>query len=297
MKLDLNLLVVFDAIMTERHVTRSAARLGLTQPSVSNALNRLRDVIGDELFLKVPGGVAPTPKAVELWGPIRSGLAEIRGALDPAPFDPTTASGTFTIALTDYMASLFVPSLVTQLFTEAPKFDLRLVPNTNINATALLDRGEIDMALGVFPSLGPRLRAHTLLTEHYACVMRKDHPLSENTLTLEAFAEASHVVISLTGDPTGFVDRLLQERGLARRVALTVNQFSLAPVIVARSELIATLTYRAIRRSGIEDMLHLVRLPLDVPPSQVTLLWHERDQQNPAHRWLREKFIAQSAHA
>jgi DNA-binding transcriptional LysR family regulator len=296
MKVDLNLLVVFDAVMTERHVTRAAARLGLTQPSVSNALNRLRDVTGDELFLKVPGGVSPTPKAAELWAPIRSGLAQIRGALDPAPFDPGTASATFTIALTDYMAALFIPQLLGRLSVEAPGIDLRLVPNTNINAPALLDRGEIDMALGVFPSPGPRLRAHTLLSEHYVCAMRKGHPLAKEALSLETFASAGHVVISLTGEPTGFIDRLLQERGLTRRVVLTVNQFSLAPVVVSQSDLLATLTYRAVRRSGLEEALHLVRIPLNVPPNQVKLLWHERDQQDSAHCWLRDRLTELAAH-
>lgn len=295
-RIDLNLLAVFDAVMTERHVTRAAKRLAMSQPAVSNALGRLRFMLKDELFLKIPTGVEPTPRAIELWGSVRAALAQIREALDPAAFDPATARSKFTIAMTDYTSALFLPSLMERLELKAPGIDLRVVPNTNINASTLLDRGEIDFGFGVYPEQGSRFRTQVLFREEYVCAMRRDHPLTRQTLTPEAFASAKHLLISLTGDATGFIDRALEEIGMKRRIALTVNQFALAPVIVVKSDLIATLTRRAIRRSGLENKLHLAPLPIALAPTLVRLIWHERNERDPSHKWLRQE-IAEIAAA
>lgn len=284
---DLNLLTVFDAVMTELNVTRASVRLNMTQPAVSNALKRLRHLLNDELFIKIPSGVSPTPKALEIWQPLREALHQIRQTLEPIEFDPATETATFTIALNDFSAALILPPLIKGIEAIAPDINLRTVPNTHINAALLLEQAEIDIAIGVFPNPPPRLRSHPLLTSPWVCAMRRDHPLAGKKLTLERYAQAKHLLVTLTGEATGVIDPLLQEQGLNRRIGLTVNQFSVAPRILVNSDLIAILPTRVIQLSSIANQLHLSPVPIDLNPTSVKMMWHERSQQNPAQTWFR----------
>lgn len=294
-RIDLNLLIVFDAVMTELCVTRAAEQLRMTQPAVSNALKRLRRILNDELFIKVPSGVSPTQKAVDIWIPIRDALAQIRQTLQPLSFEPAKSALTFTFVVTDYIAtstvSLILPIMLRHLEQSAPNINLRFFPTTNMNASALLDRGEADLAIGVFPNPGTRFRTHTLLTEQYECVMRFDHPLANSKLTLKKFVQAKHLLVSMTGEPTDFVDRLLEEKGLKRRIAIRIAQFGLAPVCLINSDLVGTLASRIVRNYELKDKLHMTPLPLEVEPKSISVMWHERNQQNPAHNWLRSLLI------
>ncbi|PZD70481.1 Nodulation protein D 2 [Acaryochloris thomasi RCC1774] len=295
-EIDLNLLVVFDAVMAELNVTRAAEKLSTTQPAVSKALNRLRRAFKDDLFIKVPSGVKPTPKAIAIWTPIRNGLADIRQVTQPTLFDPATSTLTFTIALNDYMASLFALPLVQQLSQEAPGINLRFVPSMNIDAPALLEQSEIDLAMGALFASKPRLQSQTLFTDHYVCAMRKQHPLTKRKLTLDQFVRADHLLITLTGEATGFIDRILREKGLQRRIMLTVNQFSLAPAILANSDLIAAINYRSVQHSHFAKALHLTELPLDHDPIHVRMMWHDRKQRDTAHEWLRSLIVELCTH-
>jgi DNA-binding transcriptional LysR family regulator len=284
---DLNLLNVFDAVMMELNVTRASVQLNMTQPAVSNALKRLRRLLNDELFIKVPSGVSPTPKALEIWQPLREALYQIRQTLEPIEFNPATETATFTIALNDFSAALILPSLMKVIEAIAPQINLRTIPNTHINAAMLLEQAEIDIAIGVFPSSPPRLRSQPLLTSSWVCVMRRDHPLASKKLTLDRYAQANHLLVTLTGETTGVIDPLLQERGLNRRIGLTVNQFSVAPPILVNSDLIAVLPTRVIQLSGIASQLHLATVPIEINPTSVKMMWHERSQQNAAQAWFR----------
>lgn len=277
--------------MTELNVTRASEQLHMTQPAVSNALKRLRAILNDELFIKVPSGVSPTKKATEIWLTIRDSLIQIRQTIQPDPFQPENSTAIFTLSMADYAASLLIPPIIMHLEHTAPNIDIRVVPNTNINAPELLERGEVDIAIGVFPNCGLRFRIQKLLTETYVCAMRSDHPLVKNKLTLEKFAQAKHLLISLTGEANGFVDRALEEKGLKRRIALTVNQFALAPVVVANSDLICTLATRTAKNCPLADKLHLAPLPVDLEPTIIKMMWHERHHQDPAHRWLRSLLL------
>ncbi|MBD3886299.1 LysR family transcriptional regulator [Phormidium tenue FACHB-886] len=288
---DLNLLNVFDAVMTELNVTRAAARLNMTQPAASNALKRLRYLLNDELFIKVPSGVSPTPKALEIWHPLREALNQIRQTLEPIEFDPATETATFTIALNDFSAALILPPLIKVLEAIAPNINLRTIPNTHINAPMLLEQAEIDMAIGVFPSLPPRLRSQTLLISPWVCAMRRDHPFAGKKLTLDRYTQAKHLLVTLTGESTGLIDPLLQEQGLNRRIGLTVNQFSVAPQVLVNSDLIAVLPTRVVQLSGIADQLHLAAVPIEINPTSVKVMWHERSQQNTAQTWFRTQLV------
>lgn len=293
---DLNLLNVFDAVMTELNVTRAAARLNMTQPAVSNALKRLRHLLNDELFSKVPSGVSPTPKALEIWQPLGEALNQIRQTLEPIDFDPATEMATFTIALNDFSTALILPRLIAVLEAVAPNINLRTIPNTHINASMLLEQAEIDIAIGVLPSLPPRLRSQTLLTSSWVCAMRRDHPLARKKLTLDRYAQAKHLLVTLTGEATGIIDPLLQERGLNRRIGLTVNQFSVAPQILVNSDLIAVLPTRVIQLSAIAAQLHLTAVPIEISPTSIKMMWHERSQGNTSQVWFRTQLAEVCSH-
>ncbi|MBD0268046.1 MAG: hypothetical protein ICV77_07100 [Cyanobacteria bacterium Co-bin8] len=155
----------------------------------------------------------------------------------------------------------------------------------------LLEQAEIDVAIGVFPGANPRLRSHTLFTSPWICAMRRDHPLAGKKLTLERYAQAKHLLVTLTGESTGLLEPLLQERGLKRRIGLTVNQFHVVPQLVANSDLIAVLPTRVVLLSGVTDQLCLAPVPIEIPPSQVKMMWHERSHRHPAQAWFRTQLI------
>ena len=173
---------------------------------------------------------------------------------------------------------------------------LRFVPSTNIDAPALLEQSEIDLAMGALSASKPRLQRQTLFTDHYVCAMRKQHPLTKRKLTLDQFVRADHLLITLTGEATGVIDRILREKGLQRRIMLTVNQFSLAPEILANSDLIAPINYRSVQHSHFAKALHLTELPLDQDPIHVCMMWHDRKQRDAAHEWLRSFIVELCTH-
>ena len=288
---DLNLLVVFDSLMQERSVTRAGRRIGMTQPAVSNALNRLRHLVKDDLFLRGPKGMRPTPRALELAGPVRQALAQVEVALEPVAFNPATAKNTFRLAMADYAASLILPPLARCLERDAPGVDIRVRTNDNLNALGLLDRNEIDFAVGYHNEWPDRFGGQVLFTETYVCVMRRGHPLARESITLDEFASAEHLLITLTGEATGFVDRLLKKRGLKRRVAMTANQFLVAPLIIQNSDMIMTLALRTAERFAEVNELHIVPVPLEPDPVDLTLLWHKELIRHPAHEWMRQLLV------
>lgn len=293
---DLNLLNVFHAVMTELNVTRAAVRLNMTQPAVSNALKRLRHLLHDELFVKVPNGVRPTPKALEIWQPICAALYQIQQTLEPVEFNPIVEAAKFTIALNDFTANVILPLLMRVLEETAPNIDIRTVPNTHINAPMLLEQAEIDLAVGVFQNTNPRLRSQPLLTSSWICAMRREHSLAGKKLTLERYTQAKHLLVTLTGESTGLIDLLLQERGLSRRIGLTVNQFFVVPHILVNSDLISVLPTRVVHLSGIADQLYLADVPLEIAPSSIKMMWHERSQHNTAQAWFRAQLAEVCSH-
>ena len=204
--LDLNLLRVFDEIMAERNLTRAAAKLAITQPAVSNALRRLREVLGDDLVVRSGQGVEPTPRALALWPPVRQALAQLQQSLAPGAFDPASANSTFVLALADATGATLIPPLVEIVEREAPGVSLRVVPLTTRDPRGLLDDGSTDMAVGYFPAVMADLtaRAQTdsvvayeslrLYDGEYVCVMRQDHPLAAEPLTLDQYCAARHLL-------------------------------------------------------------------------------------------------------
>jgi len=287
-RFDLNLLLVFEALLTEGHVTRAGRRLKLSQSATSSALGRLRDVMQDDLFVRTADGMIPTPRALELAEPLRQALRDVRAALDGGAFDPATVERTFTVSASDYDVALHVPRLAQRLSKEAPGIDLRILPHINVDAVAQVDTAEVDAALGWFPRAPQRLHTELLLEESFVCVMRRKHPLAGDLLTLNDFAAAPHLLVTLVGDTSGIIDDLLAERGLERRVAMTIPHFAAAPSVLANSDLIATLPKRLSDRFADQYGLIARELPFESHRTRHEMIWHPRVDRHPAHQWLRD---------
>ena len=300
--LDLNLLRVFAAVMVERNVTRAATRLAMTQPAVSNALRRLREALGDELFVTVPSGVLPTAQADAMWPDVRAALDRLSEALDPQAFDPARDERSFSMAMADATATVLMPAFIDALMRAQARADVRVLPLSSRDPRAQLEHGSADVAVGFFPEVATALAAEgprgtvvldPLYTCEYVCVMRREHALARAPeLTLDGYCTARHVRVNFAGRPRGFVDEALAREGRERRVVLTVNQFSTAARVAHESDLLTVLPRSFVAASGLAEGLAVRRFPGLLPAIEVGLLWHRRDARDKAQRWLRETFSA-----
>ena len=296
--LDLNLLRVFDEVMAERSLTKAAHKLSITQPAVSNAMRRLREVVGDELLVRSGQGVEPTPRALALWPSVRDALALLQESLAPGNFEPATATSTFVLAMADATAATLVPPLVQIIEREAPGISVRVLPLTTRDPRRLLDEESADMAVGYFPAALADLTARAqsggavaydsrrLYDGEYMCVMRQGHPLATGELSLDTYCAARHMLVSFSGRPFGFIDEALASLGRTRRVVITVNQFFTAGRVVVGSDLLTVLPRHFIPVTGIADKLVQRPLPLNVPAVHVDALWRRRGPQEKAMEWL-----------
>ncbi|MBX3656448.1 MAG: LysR family transcriptional regulator [Ramlibacter sp.] len=297
--LDLNLLRVFDQVMSERNLTRAAHNLAMTQPAVSNALRRLRASLGDELVRRSGYGVEPTPRALALWPAVSDALRRLEASLSPGDFVAAEAGNTFILAMADATAAELMPGLVEIIEQDAPGVSMRVLPLTTRDPRPLLDEGQIDLAVGFFPAVLADLTAQAqaggkaafdhqrLYDGEYVCVMRKGHPLARGPFTLKRFCNARHLLVSFSGRPFGFVDEALASLGEKRHVVLTVNQFFTAGRVVSTSNLLTVLPRHFVTVTGMASELMVRELPLDLPPVHVDSLWHLRQGQRSEHAWLR----------
>ncbi len=244
---DLNLLVLFEAVLQERHVGRAASRLNLTASAVSHGLGRLRRMLHDPLFLRTPKGVVPTARALELAEPVAEVLARVRNVVSTAePFDPASSTRRFTIGAPDGISAVVLAPLLADLRQTAPGIDISLVqllPSpARVWQSALTDLEARAMDIGIVPidDVPARFAHRVLYEEDFVIAMRSGHPAARR-LTLERFCSMEHLVVSHSGDPHGFVDEYLMAQGRARRIALTVPNFMFALAVIAESELIAAL--------------------------------------------------------
>ncbi len=298
--LDLNLLRVFDAVMAERNLTRAAARLALTQPAVSNALKRLRESLGEELLTRSAHGVMPTPYAEALWPEVQGALGRLRQVMDPGTFNPREESVSFQLAMADATAAVLLPPLIAHIEAEQALVNLRVLPLTTRDPRPLLERGDIDLAVGYFPDALAALTStpgqnglqhERLHDSEYVCVMRRDHPLADGELTLDAFCDAHHLLVSFSGRPYGFVDQALTALNRSRRIVLTVNQFFTAGRVVSRSDLLTVLPASFLDATGYLHELVVRPLPMAVPRIHVEVMWHMRHDRVSSHQWLRARLI------
>lgn len=298
--LDLNLLRVFDEVMAERSLTRAARNLALTQPAVSNAMRRLREVLGDELVERQGQGISPTPRALAVWPAVREALRQLQESLAPRHFDATTANRSFVLAMADTGAAMLVPGLVQTLERDAPGIAIRMVPLTTRDPRHMLEEDAVDLAVGYFPAVLADLTARAqvgkgvnfahqrLYDSEYTCVMRREHPLARGPLTLNRYCAARHLLVSFSGRPFGFVDEALSSLGRERHIVLTVNQFFTAGQVVAHSDLLTVLPRNFVPMIGMTNELATRELPFAMPGVHAAALWQRRMQHDAAHTWLRQ---------
>jgi DNA-binding transcriptional LysR family regulator len=272
---DLNLLVLFEVVLRERHVGRAAERLNLTPSAISHGLGRLRRLLNDPLFLRTPKGVVPTARATELAAPIADILARASAVMATAvPFDPSTASRRFAVGAPDGISAVILRPLLSRLRATAPGIDVgvrQILPSpARVWRTALADLEAGDMDIAIIPSddIPPRFEKRRLYEEDFVIAMRAGHRFARNP-TLERYCEMQHLVVSHTGDPHGFVDEALARRGKRRRIALTVPNFMLALAIVAETDLVTALPRRFAVMHAARFGIAALDAPLTLPGFRV----------------------------
>jgi DNA-binding transcriptional LysR family regulator len=294
---DLNLFVLFEAVLEERHVGRAAKRLNLSASAVSHGLGRLRRLLRDPLFLRTPKGVVPTARALELAEPIGQVLAGARSVIETSkPFDPSTSTREFTIGAPDGASTVFLMPLLARQRQDAPSVNIRLrqlLPLGGHGASAQpwdsafaeLDARAMDLAVGPFETVPARFAVQTLCEEDFVIVSRADHPFAAAP-SLENYRAAQHLVVSSNGDPHGFVDRALAELGLARRVALTVPGFFMALGLVAETELIAAIPRSFAGAYGVRAGVVATEPPVPLPRFEIRRVLPKAALGDPGLAWL-----------
>ena len=284
--IDLNLLVVLSALLRERHVTRAAQIVGLSQSATSHALSRLRELCDDPLLVRHGRRLELTPRATQLLPGLERGLAELHGVVTREPaFDPRRAQRSFALGMPDYVQALLLRPLLQSLPLAAPGVDFNVLGFPNLSE--LIESGALDLAISVTAAIAANLSQQTLFDDGFVCMVRKGHPDVGAKLTLDRYLSLQHVVVAPTGTSGSFVDTELERRGLARRVALRVSSFMVAPIVVAETDFISTMPERLARRMAKRFGLHLLPPPLRIPRFGLAMAWHPRFDEDPAHRWLR----------
>jgi DNA-binding transcriptional LysR family regulator len=290
-RLDINLLLTLDVLLSEHNVTRAAQRLNLSQPSVSVHLAKLRDIFGDPLLLPGPRGMRPTARADELREPLREALEALERAVAPASaFDPALATHTWKIAATDYGESTVVLPALSRLREQAPGTRLAVIDLTPAHLVKQAEQGVFDLALHISEDAPPELHRRPLFAERYVLAGRVGHPGLMQAPSREQFCALEHVMVSREGGGFfGVTDRSLVDVGLMRKVVLSVPHFLMAMSVLAATDLVAMLPSRLVRGN---PALQVVDAPLEVPGYEMAMFWGERSHRDPAHKWLREHLLA-----
>jgi DNA-binding transcriptional LysR family regulator len=289
---DLNLLIVFDALMQERNLTRAGRRLGLSQPATSHALARLRHMLHDDLFIRAPEGMQPTPRAEQMAEPVRDALRVLHLTLEPEDFNPLQSSYGFTLLVNNYAARAVVPALAHKVADAAPNVVLDIRPLGVVDVLDQLDAGDADVALSKLVDGGERFKCVRITDDDYVALLERKHPAAdENELSAERLAEIPHVAITSSGDDTRFIDEMLEERGLARKIATRVPFLSIVLMLVGSNRL-TVMPRRAANGLALVCPLVVKELPFASPRIALSMIWHRRLDNLPAQRWLRSMIRA-----
>ncbi|MGE0803696.1 MAG: LysR family transcriptional regulator [Lautropia sp.] len=288
-KFDLNLLVALDALLRERSVTRAADNLFMSQSAMSHALSRLRDMLGDALLVRGPGGLILTPLAEELREPVYLTLLSAETVLGKGMFSPASTNLVFTLGTTDYFDSLLLPRLTERMRREAPHARILVRNVVREHLRDDLARGNMDLAI----SFVPRTAAHAkpLFAETYSCVMRAGAGKAPRSITLEQYLQRRHVLVSPSGSFAGAVDNELARKRQSRAVAVSTPRYLSAAEIVTRSDLVLTVQTRLARKFLEYLPVHVVDLPFAMPAQSLVMQWSERTHGDAAYRWLRKMIV------
>lgn len=287
---DLALLPTLDALLQEGSVTKAARRVGLSTPAMSHALSRLRERLDDPLLVRAGRSMVLTPRAEALRDKVHQALLSATQALLPErEFSPRELVASYVVLASDYVLSTIGEELDRLVRKEAPQVTLRFIPNTPDDAAAL--REGADLAVGIYGELPPELRQKKLLTDRFVCVVREAHPTVKKRLSLDQFLELEHVQIAPRGKPGGYLDDVLAERGLSRRVARAVPYFLAALRLTAHTDYVLTVSERIAKLVAPSLRLRILEPPLSLRPYALQLIWHPRFDGDPGHKWLRDTLI------
>ena len=287
---DLNLLVVFKTLYEERNVTKASKKIGITQPAMSNALNRLRYLVKDELFIRGPKGMRPTPRANELASPIQTALNDLELSLSSINFDPRTTKKLYKISISDDVAPLILPNLINFLEKESPNSSLRIRSEQGSEALKLLDSNDIDFAIGRFEMVSTRFESVDLYTEKYVCMMNSNHPLAKDEkLSIEQYLSSKHLRVAPAGTPVAPIDRSLSQLNLEREIFARIDLVTMAPLILKNSDLILTLPSKTAQRMAKNYDFSISELPIGLEQRQTKLLWHKELTNHPAYDWIKSQ--------
>ncbi|EBY7415779.1 LysR family transcriptional regulator [Salmonella enterica subsp. enterica serovar Alachua] len=285
---DLNLLVILDVLLTERHVSRAAIRLNMSQPAVSHALARLRDLLDDPLLVREGAGLVPTLKAMEIAKPLTEVLTGVRSVLGPQGFDPATTQYRFHLSMSDYGGSILLPGLVRDLRQDAPGIDLAVSQFSREGMVARILDGEIDLGFGVFPHLPAQITAELIMQDEYVCLLDR-RSLKGQTLDTETYFARPHALVAVRGDATTEIDESLRLAGHTRHIAVVVPHWGVAPRLITGTDLILTIARGGLMNLPPDDNLVVLPAPVALPPIPFVQVWHKRRESDPAHRWLRSR--------
>ena len=287
--IDLNLLVVLDALLTEKHVTRTGLRLHLSQPAISHSLNKLRVLLDDPLLIRQGNEVVLSALAQNLQAPLKDILGQIETLLGQSiDFVPVDSQRTFRVAMSDYGAAIVLPKLIVQLRAQAPGTSLVVIQDSRLGMLEQVEQGKIDLAVGVFAALPADVSSDVLFEETFTCLLNRRSLPENGVLDLDSYLARSHLLVSTDGSTQGEVDNVLRSQGLQRRVAVNVPHWGAAPGMIADTDLILTVATRTLDNLPLGDTLVALAPPLTVAPFNYVQVWHNRFNQDPAHRWLRE---------
>ena len=291
-KLDLNLLPIAFALYDELSVSRAAQKLSMSQPAVSRALHKLRTIFNDQLFIRAPTGVTPTPRAHTLVRVTRPLVERLReDLLTEERFNPALSTRTVSIALSDVGEMVFLPKLLERLRARAPQCTIRSVSMPPGQLVHGFEKGEIDLAVGYFPDLTKHnFLQQRLFTHHFACLMRAGHPRRAKRLSLEDFLAMEHAVVHAEGRSQEIFERFLERKRIRRKVVLLTPHFLSIPIIIARSDLVATVPHAlAVHFARMSRDLAFAMPPFDIAGFDVKQHWHRKFDNDARTRWLREQ--------
>lgn len=289
---DLNLLRVFGAVHAEGHIGRAAKRLGITQPAVSHAIQRLRDSVGDPLFIRSGKGVEPTARADEMAAYVRDSLESAMAAIAaPQSFDPAISNRVFHVGLPDHAVAKYAPLIHATFSHRAPKLGIHLHDVQTPEAIRLVEQGDIDMAANAIEDLPKRFKSMPLFTSQIVVIASKQNPYIKGKIDLSGYHKARHLMYSAPPPMNRALGESLAKWGITRDIGMTISSHLAVPLIIANSDLIATVT-REIAEPYVEKYgLQMFKLPFDIPDVQVSLFWHERNDRDAGHQWLREMAV------
>jgi DNA-binding transcriptional LysR family regulator len=293
-RVDLNLMVVFDAVYRARNLSTAGQTLGLSQPAMSHALARLRSLVKDPLFVRLPRGLQPTPYADTIAAAVAQGLGTIRGVFTETGFDPATSKRVFHVAMTDIGEHNVLPKICAHLATHAPGVGIETVQPNIKELRDALATGVIDLAAGVIPEFGTGFRHQTIARNSYVCMVREGHPTIRHTLTLKLFREARHVLVSSQASTaTGHAEHIEQAVRKAagkEKIAVRNAHYLALPALIMSTDLVATVPGGLAVAFRENVKLRIFPPPFAMPNFEARVYWHERYDREPGNRWLRGLF-------